>query len=166
MRSRQMLAKLDRLDVPSQEPECPDVSLLSPAHQDRVFELFRKNRNSLNEIEPTINRKARDELEGLLADPPVIGPDDKPAGPKIEVPPALVHYWQWNQSTSTWRHYDFWKLKAVQKIRLAELCRYYGWCEGTSPKARMLPLCDWTEQDRDEMTAFLDEIAWPSNKWP
>ena len=42
MRSRQMLAKLDRLDVPSQEPECPDVSLLSPADQDRVFELFRK----------------------------------------------------------------------------------------------------------------------------
>jgi hypothetical protein len=151
-----MLVKLDRLDLPSQEPKCPDISLLSPAAQDRVFEQFRKNRNSPNEI-PTINRKVRDELERLLADLPVIGPDDKPAGPKIEVPPALVHYWQWNQSTSTWRHYDFWKLKAVQKIRLAELCRYYGW-------GAMLPLCDWTEQDRDEMTAFLDEAAWPSSK--
>ena len=43
MRSRQMLAKLDRLDVPSQEPECPDISLLSPAAQDRVFEQFRKS---------------------------------------------------------------------------------------------------------------------------
>jgi hypothetical protein len=160
-----MLVKLDRLDLPSQEPKCPDISLLSPAAQDRVFEQFRKNRNSPNEI-PTINRKVRDELERLLADLPILGPDDKPAGPKIEVPPALVHYWQWNQSTSTWRHYDFWKLKAVQKIRLAELCRYYGWREGTSPKATMLPLCDWTEQDRDEMTAFLDEAAWPSNKWP
>jgi hypothetical protein len=160
-----MLVKLDRLDLPSQEPKCPDISLLSPAAQDRVFEQFRKNRNSPNEI-PTINRKVRDELERLLADLPILGPDDKPAGPKIEVPPALVHYWQWNQSTSTWRHYDFWKLKAVQKIRLAELCRDYGWREGTSPKATMLPLCDWTEQDRDEMTAFLDEIAWPSNKGP
>lgn len=166
MRSRQMLVKLDRLDVPSQEPECPDVSLLSPADQDRVFELFRKYRNSPNQIGPTINRKVRDELEGLLADLPIIGPDDKPAGPKIEVPPALVHYWQWSQSASTWRHYDFWKLKAVQKIRLAELCRCYGWREGTSPKATMLPLSEWAEQDRNEMTAFLDEVAWPSNKWP
>ena len=120
----------------------------------------------LTRLGPTINRKVRDELERLLADLPILGPDDKPAGPKIEVPPALVHYWQWNQSTSTWRHYDFWKLKAVQKIRLAELCRYYGWREGTSPKATMLPLSEWAEQDRNEMTAFLDEVAWPSNKWP
>ena len=65
MRSRQMLVKLDRLDLPSQEPKCPDISLLSPAAQDRVFEQFRKNRNSPNEIEPTINRKVRDELERL-----------------------------------------------------------------------------------------------------
>lgn len=42
MRSRQMLVKLDRLDLPSQEPKCPDISLLSPAAQDRVFEQFRK----------------------------------------------------------------------------------------------------------------------------
>ena len=42
MRSRQMLVKLDRLDLPSQEPKCPDISLLSPADQDRVFEQFRK----------------------------------------------------------------------------------------------------------------------------
>ena len=165
MRSRHLLAKLDRLRVPPEEPKFPDISLLSPADQDRVFGLFEKNRDSLDEIEPTkISTHELDELEGLLTDLPIIGPDDKPAGPKIEVPPALVHYWQWSQPASTWRHCDFWKLKAVQKIRLAELCRYYGWREGTSPKATMLPLCDWTEQDRDEMTAFLDEAAWPSSK--
>jgi hypothetical protein len=164
MRSRHLLAKLDRLQVPPEEPKFPDISLLSPADQDRVFGLFEKNRDSLDGIEPKISANELDELEGLLTDLPIIGPDDKPAGPKIEVPPALVHYWQWSQPASTWRHYDFWKLKAVQKIRLAELCRYYGCREGTSPKATMLPLCDWTEQDRDEMTAFLDEAAWPSSK--
>ena len=164
MRSRHLLAKLDRLQVPPEEPKFPDISLLSPADQDRVFGLFEKHRDSLDGIEPKISANELDELEGLLTDLPIIGPDDKPAGPKIEVPPALVHYWQWSQPASTWRHYDFWKRKAVQKIRLAELCRYYGCREGTSPKATMLPLCDWTEQDRDEMTAFLDEAAWPSSK--
>jgi hypothetical protein len=94
MRSRQMLVKLDRLDLPSQEPKCPDISLLSPAAQDRLFEQFRKNRNSPNEIEPTINRKVRDELERLLADLPILGPDDKPAGPKIEVPPCRDYGWR------------------------------------------------------------------------
>ena len=133
----------------AQEPEFPDISLLSPVSQDRVFGLFEKNRDSPNGIAEN-KRKELDELERLLADLPIIGPDDKPAGPKIEVPPALVHYWQWSQSASAWRHYDFWKLKAVQKIRLAELCRYYGWREGTSPKATMWPLCEWAEQDRDK----------------
>ena len=102
----------------------------------------------------------RDELERLLADLPILGTDDKPAGPKIEVPPALVHYWQWNQSTSTWRHYELWKLKAVQKIRLAELCRYYGWREGTSPKATMYPLrLDRTRSRRNDRVPRRSSLA-------
>jgi hypothetical protein len=96
-----LLAKLDRLRVPPEEPKFPDISLLSPADQDRVFGLFEKNRDSLDGIEPKISANELDELEGLLTDLPIIGPDDKPAGPKIEVPPALVHYWQWSQPASS-----------------------------------------------------------------
>ena len=68
MRSRHLLAKLDRLQVPNEEPKFPDISLLSPADQDRVFGLFEKNRDSLDGIEPKISANELDELEGLLTD--------------------------------------------------------------------------------------------------
>ena len=138
MRSRHLLAKLDRLRVPPEEPKFPDISLLSPADQDRVFGLFEKNRDSLDGIEPKISANELDELEGLLTDLPIIGPDDKPAGPKIEVPPALVHYWQWSQPASTWRHCDFWKLKAVQK---SGLLNYVGTTGGVKVLRRRLRCC-------------------------
>jgi hypothetical protein len=35
------------------------------------------------------------ELERLLADRPTRGPDDKPAGPNINVPRGLAYYWKW-----------------------------------------------------------------------
>jgi hypothetical protein len=154
-----MRAKLDRLPLPPEAKKCPDISVLSPEDQDRVDELARKIGEPRKGVKPTINDKELYELEGLLADLPRIGLDDKPSGPEIEVPRALQGYWQWSQPASTWRSYDFWTLKAVQKMRFVELCRNYGWREGTSPRGTMLPLSEWEEQDRDELTALLDEAA-------
>ena len=161
MRSRQMMAKLDRLPMKPEERKIPDISLLSPEDQDRVFELFRKNRDSLNGIKPMISRKEREELEGLLSDLPMIGLDDKFAGPKIAVPRALESYWRRKQPASSPGSYRFHDLSAVQKVRFAELCRNYGWRVGTPPNATLLPLGEWPEQDRDEMNTLLEAADHP-----
>jgi hypothetical protein len=101
-----MLAKLGGLRMPPERAKPPDISLLSPADQDRVVELFRKNRNSINGVEPSITRKESKELQRLLADLPTLGPNDKFAGPKIEVPRDLAHYWQYSQPALG--RYRFW----------------------------------------------------------
>ena len=157
MRSRQMMAKLDRLPMTPDQVKVPDISFLSPEDQDRVFELFRKNRDSLNGIKPTISRKELNELKALLADLPMIGLDDKFAGPKIAVPRALASYWRRKQPASSPGSYRFHDLKAVQKVKFAVLCRKYGW----PPNATLLPLSEWAEQDRDEMNTLLEAADHP-----
>jgi hypothetical protein len=156
-----MMVKLDRLPMKPEEGKIPDISLLSPEDQDRVFELFRKNRDSLAGIKPTISRRELNELEGLLADLPMIGLDDKRAGPKIAVPHALESYWRRNQPASSPGSYRFNDLRALQKVRFVELCRNYGWREGTPPSATLLPLGEWEERDRDEMNTLLEAADHP-----
>jgi hypothetical protein len=99
-----MLIKLGRLNLPAIEMGCPDLSLLTPEEQDRVWELFRKSRNSLD---PGITLDELRELEGLLAKVPILRPGEKFAGPKIEVPRALVRYWDWVKPAAGGRGYWF-----------------------------------------------------------
>jgi hypothetical protein len=101
MKSREMLARLDRLPVSIESETLPDFSLLSPEDHDRVFE-FAKNPESVA-VEEMIA------LAELVAKLPTLGPGERPKGPKIEVPRALKYYWQWHWGTAGWRSYYFWK---------------------------------------------------------
>jgi hypothetical protein len=58
---------------------------LSPEDQDRVDELFGKLRDRDTGRESTISDKEIYDLRNLLASVPTLGPDDRLAGPKIEV---------------------------------------------------------------------------------
>ena len=65
MLARQMLAKLDRQPRPPDAPLVPDLSLLAPADQDRVWALFERLIGGDDGVIP--------ELEGLLDGLPLVG---------------------------------------------------------------------------------------------
>jgi len=79
-----MLIKLGRLNLPAIEMGCPDLSLLTPEEQDRVWDLSRRCRNSLQGTEPGITPEEVREFQGLVAKVPTLGPGEKFAGPKID----------------------------------------------------------------------------------
>jgi hypothetical protein len=157
VRSRDMMAKLDRLPTRKEEVKVWDFSLLSPAEQDRASELMRLLGDAedieAESLEPIIM-----EFNALVADLPMLGEDDPEQGPTIGVPYDLAQYWTWSQRASEWRHYSFNALGKVQTLRFVELCREYGY--GTGPvKEQMIPLAEWDADDRAEMAALLDIAA-------
>lgn len=159
-----MLAKLDRLPMQPEAVAIPDFSLLSPENQDRVHGLFSKIRDPHTGIEPTISTEELAELEGLIADLPALGPNDKFAGPKIEVPCSLARYWEYSQHAAGWQPYDFGNLGKVETLRFVELCGLYGWNDphgAVQLKDRMVPFCEWQTGDQAEMTAMLEKAATP-----
>jgi hypothetical protein len=162
MRSRQMLARLDRLPKQPEAVEVPDISLLSPAAQDRVHELSGKFGDPDNGIEETISDRELKELERLFKDLPALGPNDKFAGPKIEVPRSLQCYWEWNQYAGSWRRYSFRNLGKVETLQFVELCTCYGWSKHLSPaqlKQHMTPLAEWQIKDKARMESMLEKAA-------
>jgi hypothetical protein len=162
MRARQMLAKLGGIRTSPARARCPDISLLSPADQDRVLELFRKNRNSINGVEPSITQKEFKELLRLIEDLPTLGPDDRFAGPKIEVPRGLERYWERSQPATGGRGYSFRNLGKVETLRFVELCNRNGADEhgsGLRLRDRMVPLAEWQSDDKAEMQAMLEKAA-------
>jgi hypothetical protein len=155
MRSREMLARLDRLPMSIESESLPDFSLLSPEDYDRAFKIA-KNPESFA-VEEMVA------LAALITELPKLAPGDKPKGPKIEVPRALEYYWKWHWGTAGWRSYCFWKnFGKVETLRFLELCARYGWEEGvgwSALKERMVPLAEWSPDDEAEMTAMLDKAA-------
>jgi hypothetical protein len=155
MRSREMLARLDRLPMSIESESLPDFSLLSPEDYDRAFKIA-KNPESFA-VEEMVALAAR------VAKLPKLAPGDEPKGPKIEVPRALEYYWQWHWGTAGWRSYYFWKnFGKVETLRFLELCACYGWEKGlgwSALKKQMAPLEEWSSDDRAEMTEMLDKAA-------
>jgi hypothetical protein len=159
-----MLIKLGGLHLPTIEAGCPDLSLLTPEEQDRVWELGKKVRDSLQGVEPGITPKELRELQGLLAKVPTLRPGEKFAGPKIEVPRALNRYWHWVKPTARGCGYRFDNLGKVETLRFVELCTFYDVDEslrGWSLIERMLPLDEWQPDDRAEMEAMLEKAERP-----
>lgn len=152
-----MLNKLDRLSPqPEDDQLVPDISMLSPEGQDRVWELFAKLGNPKDaNWAPTMTEEEFVEFEAMLKVLPHIGPHDPDGGPDLDIPRSLQSYWTWSQKAAGWRSYGFHKLKAVQKVRFVEMCRHYGWREGANIKETMWPLSDWAEKDQLEMSALL-----------
>src|ERR1700745_4225481 len=99
-----MMARLARLPIRrAGEEKTWDMSLLSPEEQDRF--------NQLSEVICTsrdIHSKSLDtvftELQELVRDLPLLGPNDIRQGPLIEVPKELAGYWRRQQPLSNWRH--------------------------------------------------------------
>jgi hypothetical protein len=155
-----MLIKLGGLHLPAREAGCPDLSLLTPEEQDRVWELVRKGRNLLDGVEPGISIEEIPKLEGLVAKVPTLGPGEKFAGPRIEVPRALNRYWDWVKPTGCGYRFD--NLGKVETLRFVELCTFYNVDEslrGWSLINRMLPLDEWQRDDRAEVEALLEKAA-------
>ena len=160
MRSREMIAKLERIGPEGdEEPKTWDLSLLSPAEQDRVWELMDaigpldENTKLTPELSAFI-----EEFQSLVKDLPLLGRDDREQGPKIEVPHDLVNYWSWRQTARNWRSLSFYNLTKVQTVRFAELCEAYGFEKGLTPlelKAQMIPLDRWQADDRAELHELL-----------
>lgn len=162
MKSRQMLAKLGGIRMPSEPVRPPDISLLSAADQDRVVELFKKNRNSLNGVEPSITQKEFKELLRFIEDLPTLGPDARFAGPKIEVRRDLKRYWGFIRPAAGGQGYFFENLGKVETLRFIELCDQYGAeprGSGVRLRDRMVPLAEWQPNDRAEMEAMLGKAA-------
>ena len=90
-----MLIRLGGLSLPAMEMGCRDLSLLTPEEQDRVWELFRKVATHFKALNWASPSKRFQSYIGLLAKVPTLGPGEKFAGPKIEVPRALKRYWDW-----------------------------------------------------------------------
>jgi hypothetical protein len=160
-----MLVKLGGLHLPAIEAGCPDLSLLTPEEQDRAWELGKKARNSVQGLEPGITPKELRELQGLLAKVPTLGPGEKFAGPKIQVPRALKSYWAW---VNGGHGYRFDNLGKVETLRFVELCAYCsanGSLRGWSLIDRILSLEEWEPDDRAEMEAMLDKAAKPHEPW-
>jgi hypothetical protein len=163
-----MLIKLGGLRLPAIEVGCPDLSLLSPEEQDRTWELAKKVDNTLRGLEPGITLKEFREAEGLLAKVPRLGPGETFAGPRIKVPRALKHYWDWVKPAAGGSGYRFRNLGKVETLRFVELCKYYS--EGESLRGmrlidRMLPLDEWQPDDKAEMEAMLEKAARPRESW-
>jgi hypothetical protein len=159
MRSRDMMTKLDRLPTRKEEVKVWDLSLLSPAKQDRAYELMgligRAEDLEANDLQGVLV-----EFDTLVEGLPMLAADDREQGPMIEVPKDLEHYWRWSQKASEWRHYSFHLLGKVQTLRFVELCRAYGY--GTARgqvKEQITPLADWGVADRAEMARLLDIAA-------
>jgi hypothetical protein len=160
MRARGMIARLDRL--PKKRgggQKVWDLSLLSAEKQDRVDELFQlilgtKDIDSAN-LDTLIA-----EMDELVRNLPLLGPDDPEQGPLIEVPTGLARYWQL-QPTSKWRPLDLHKLSKVQTLRFVELCERHGFTDETDTpvKAQMLPLHAWRSRDRAELQGLLDRAV-------
>ena len=148
--------------MPAKEAGCPDLSLLIPEEQDRVSELSRKGRNSLQGVEPGITLEELGEVQGLLAKVPTLRPGEKFAGPRIEVPRALNRYWEWAKPTGCGYRFD--NLGKVETLRFVELCTFYDVDEslrGWSLIDRILPLDEWEPDDRAEMEAMLEKAERP-----
>jgi hypothetical protein len=159
-----MLIKLGGLHLPAIEEGCPDLSLLTPEEQDRVWELGKKVRDSLQGVEPGITPKELRELQGLLAKVPTLGPGEKFAGPKIKVPRALERYWARVKPAAGGGGYWFENLGKVETLRFVDLCNYYSGDEsllGMRLIDRMLPLDEWHPDDKTEMKAMLEKAARP-----
>ena len=175
MRAREMHYKLDKLSVPSEDDEhtCPDISLLSPEDQDWVDEMFEKICASEDGPQSVITDVEARKLIDLLDELPVLGRDDKFAGPDLDIPREIEERFQllkWHEEGRChWPRFDFFrKLKAVQKVRFVELCRKYGW-EYPNPDrsrgwkhrkhrdpVRLLPLSQWDPDDEAELRSLLD----------
>ena len=163
-----MLIKLGGLHLPTIEVGCPDLSLLTPEEQDRVWELTKKIDNTLQDLEPGITLEEFREVEGLLAKVPTLGPGETFAGPRIKVPRALKHYWDWVKPAAGGSGYRFGNLRKVETLRFVELCNYYSGDEslrGMRLIDRMLPLDEWQPDDRAEMEAMLEKAARPRESW-
>jgi hypothetical protein len=167
--------KLDRLSVPSEDDEhtCPDISLLSPEDQDWVDEMFEKIRAGEEGSENVISDAEARKLIDLLNELPLLGRDDKFAGPDLNIPREIESHFQlakWHEEgRQRWPRFELHKLKAVQKVRFVELCRKYGW-EGEYPRDHsrhyhvsgrwgipsLLPVNQWHPDDEAELRSFLD----------
>jgi hypothetical protein len=116
MRSRDMMTKLDRLPSKKEAVKVWDLSLLSPAEQDRASELMNLLRKAddiqAENLEPDLM-----EFRALVKNLPMLGEDEPEQGPTIEVPYDLGQYWCWIQKASSWRHYSFGDLGKVQTLR-------------------------------------------------
>ena len=102
--------------LPVTEAGCPDLSLLTPQEQDRVWELSIKRRNSLQGVEPGVTPEELREVQGLLAKVPILRPGEKFSGPRIEVPRALNRYWHWVKPTGCGYRFD--NLGKAETLRL------------------------------------------------
>jgi hypothetical protein len=99
---------------------------------------------------------------------PTLGPGEKFAGPKIEVPRALERYWAWVKPPAGGRGYWFHNLGRVETLRFVELCKFYSSDEslrGMRLIDRMLPLDEWEPEDGAEMEAMLEKAAKPHEPW-
>jgi hypothetical protein len=167
VRSRDMIAKLNRLPTRADEVKVPDFSLLSPADQDRALELLHRLGSSDDGGENFEDE--RQEFWALVEGLPWLGSDDPDQGAIIAVPYDLESYWIWSQKASEWRNYNFSKLGKVQTLRFVELCREYGYEDGAAGlsrgdrtrqvKEQMVPLAAWDAKDRKEMAGLLDIAA-------
>jgi hypothetical protein len=107
----------------------------------------------------TITPDEEQELCGMLDGLPVLGPEDRSAGPNLEIPKELQFYWTWSQPADGWRSYDFHGLKCVQKVRFAELCAQYGYKPGMSVKQNLAHLNQWLKGDQLEMIGLLQAAS-------
>jgi hypothetical protein len=173
MRSREMHNKLDRLSgsVDDDEPTCPDTSLLSPEDQDWVQEIFAKisDAKDENDFRAKVSEAELRKLSDLLAELPRRSRGEGFAGPSFAIPRNLERLFQ---------YFDLHTLKVVQKVRLVELCRKYGW-EGEYPDpdrdggwkkhrspVRLVPLCEWDAENEAELQALLKEAGVDYSKIP
>jgi hypothetical protein len=163
-----MLIKLGGLRLPPLEAGCPDITLLTPEEQDRVWESGKKVHNTLRGLEPGITIDELRESEGLLAKVPTLGPGETFAGPRIKVPRALKYYWDWVKPAAGGSGYRFDNLGKVETWRFVELCKYYSEDEslrGMRLIDRMVALDDWDPDDRAEMEVMLEKAARPRESW-
>ena len=158
MRSRDMMVKLDHLPTTEDEVKVPDLSLLSPEDQDRASVLLDRI-SRWEDIEAEGAAEEVQEFEDLISELPLLGDGDPEQGPLIEVPHALKFYWTWRQSASNYRSYNFHNLSKVQTLRFVELCNEYGFEEGRSVKAKMIPLPEWQADDQAEMREMIEIVA-------
>jgi hypothetical protein len=175
MRAREMHNKLDRLAPSSDDDghDIPDLTLLSPEDRDWVDEMFEKVHANEEGSESLITDADARKLIDLLNDLPVLGPDDKLAGPDLEIPGEIETHFElakWHEEgRHHWPRFDFFRnLKATQKVRFVDLCRQYGW-EGEYPRDRsrnyfklakwgipgLLPLNQWHPDDEAGLRSLL-----------